>query len=239
MSIILSDLRDAIVLKLGTVEAPKLAPPPEALNQFIDAGVIQFSHIRPRRIVNEINGDGSTRRFILSSSLTNWVEDFSGISKVYGVSDANDNNETQTPFDADEWEVRPSVSSGSILFIGRAVGTSDVLRLIYTTTHVVDASAEADTSITAPDKEALITVCAIYGAYWIARKSMDLANTQMGVNEDLGFGQLRDHWRQRAKDLTEEAATLLGSKSIIQKSAAVSIQWDPDSKLTKRPRLFH
>lgn len=234
----LPELRDKVIIKVGSIGTSQLKPTDDSADQQIDAGVTHYSRISPLRIVHEQDGDGATKRFILDDDLTGWIPSFSAIGAIYDVEDANTDDESVDEIELDDVRFTVTTAGKEVMFLPGTVDSSNTLRVVFTTKHLVHAETAAETTVPDIDEPILITICASYLAFWIARKASELMNVQVGMSE-VDYGKLRDSWADRARELLAEASELLKPKVIGAPSAGFAQQWPTDSRLTGRTRISH
>jgi hypothetical protein len=233
----LSTFRERVRLKLGEIKSPEMQPNDDVLDVCIDAGVNQYSRLRPRTIVQEIAGDGTTRRYVLDDVLTLWAPGFSILARVASVSDKDTDDEKETEIPDGDIARRRSAAHKDVLFLAQTITTGVDLRLEYTTNHSIHVDTPANTTIPDIDTDFLTAMTASYAAYWIARKASDLANTSLGSSET-SYWRLRAHWAERAKELMREASEYVDPKMVSHESAGVAKEWTSESRLAPR-RISH
>ncbi len=234
---ILSTFRSRVVLKIGDIASVELKPGEDVLDICIDAGVNQYSRLRPRTVVVEVAGDGTTKRYILNTALTLWNPDFSNIAKVAKVTDTNTDIEVESEFKDSQLSQRRDSSGNDVLFVTEIVETGKVIRFEHTALHTIDLAVPTDTTIPDFDTDFLTALSASYVASWIARKASDLANVQLGVSE-IDYGRLRSHWSTRSNELLREASEMIDPKMMSHASTGTAIEWKSESRLAPR-RISH
>jgi len=234
---ILETFRDRVEAKVGAVDSPKLDPSNDILDLCIEAGVNQYTRLRPRHVVEEIAGDGTQKRFVLNSELTLWESGYSDLEKIASVSNRDTDSEVETDITDKDREIRKDTSGNDVLFLTTAIDSVNHLRLQYTGAHIIDVSDANLTTVPNMDTDLLTALCASYVAYWIARKASDLSNVSLGSSET-SYWRLRQHWADRAKELMKEASEYIDPKMVSHESAGTTVEWASDSRLAPR-RISH
>lgn len=234
----LETFRSRVSLKVGDVDSPKMQPSNDVLDLCIEAGLNQYTRLRPRTVVEEIAGNGSQKRYVLNSELTLWVPGFSVLAVVASVQNRNTDDEVETDVPLDNREIRKDISGNDVLFLTETIPTGYHLRLAYNGSHVIDEDDANDTTVPDIDEDLLTAMCASYVAYWIARKASDLSNTSLGSSET-SYWRMRQHWAERAKELMREASEYIDPKMVAHESAGVTRAWKSKSRLGGGERISH
>jgi hypothetical protein len=232
---ILSNFRTRVENKVGQVDSPKLDPSNDILDLCIEAGLNQYTRLRPRKVVEEIAGTGSQKRYVLDTELGNWESGFSAIAKVVSVQNRNTDDEIEEEFSS--FDVRRNIDDEDVLFLPEATSATEHVRIQYTANHVIDEETVGNTTVPDIDTDFLTAICASYVAYWIARKASDLSNTSLGSSET-SYWRLRQHWAERAKELMREASEYIDPKMVSHESAGVAQEWKSESRIAPR-RISH
>lgn len=233
----LETFRARVVLKIGDVESPELKPSETVLGICIDAGVNQYSRLRPRTVVVEVAGDGTTRRYVLNTALTLWNPEYSKLAKVALVESANLDSEIETEYKDSMLSRRKDSSGNDVLFVTETVAVGKDIRFEFTALHTIDLTTPGNTTIPDFDTDLLTALSASYVASWIARKASDLANVQLGATE-VDYGRLRSHWSTRSNELLREASEMIDPKMMSHASTGVAVEWKSESRLAPR-RISH
>lgn len=223
------NIRDRVDLKIGTIASSNLQPSDAVLDLCVETGLTHYEGLRPKTVIDDSAGDGSSRRFVLDTLLAEYDPDFSQIKDVFRVTDLDTDDEIIN--DELGWEIRNSEADGHVLFIGTSIPANEHMRVIYTAHHTIHASDPVQTTVPDVDTDLLTCLAAMYVAYWIARKAGDLAITEMGITE-INLRRMREHWADRAKDLANEASEFLSPQLVAVQSAGASVQWPTTSGFT-------
>jgi len=232
----LTDFRNRVLVKVGSIDTPHLAPSEEATDLAIDSGLGQYNGLRPRIQVSEQVGDGTARRFVMATLLgSTYDPDFSELVHVHRIHNRDTDDEQVD--DTIEWEIRLSATDGHVLFINSAIATSQYLRTLFTRAHVIDTDDENLTTVPDTDTDLLTCLASSYVAFWIARKAGDMAITEMGITE-INLRRIREHWGDRAKELIKEAGEFMSPTMVSIQSAGASVEWATKSQWSGR-RISH
>lgn len=234
---ILSTFRDRVIAKVGAVQSPELAASEDVLDICVDAGVNQYSRLRPRTVVVDVPGDGTTRRYVLNTVLTLWDPSFSNIAKVAMVQNTDLDNEIETVFTDRQLTQRKDSGGNDVMFITDTVAVGKDIRFEFTALHTIHIATANLTTIPASDTSLLTALTASYVAGWIARKASDLSNVQLGTTE-IDYGRLRSHWSTRASELLKEASEMIDPRVMSHESTGVAVEWKSQSSFAPR-RISH
>lgn len=239
----LADLKNRVELRLGRIESQRLEPTSEALEESCRSALAELSSIRPRSIVREIAGDGTTRRFVLSTALADpdgWVAFSSDVLGIEDVSNTGTDDEAVDPLGEDDWAIRIATDGTEVLFLGVAVGTDRHLRIRYSRAHTVeDLDGATVTTVPERDTEPLVLLATSEAAGWIARTAADLADRgSLGVDQ-VEFAGFSRRWREFSDALRKRAAERLGASELVSGGAGTSVEWESESRLGRFPRVSH
>jgi hypothetical protein len=239
----LAELRTRIDLRLGRIESERLQPTVEALEESCRSALAELSAIRPRSVVRELAGDGSSRRYVLTTAFADpdgWVADSSDVLEIGEVSNTGTDDETVDPLGEDDWAIRRGTDGLEVLFVGTPVGVDRVLRIRYSRAHTVtDLDGAAATTVPERETEALVLLATSEAAGWIARTAADLADRgSLGVDQ-IEFAGFSRRWREFSDVLRKRAAERLGASELVSGGAGTSVEWESESRLGRLPRVSH
>ena len=236
----IEELLSKVDRKIGQIDTDKLKPSPDAKEEAARDALDEYSGSCPHLKVSEEVGDGSTRRFVLSTLLgTGWIADTSLVQSVAFVRDANTDTEQVEELAIEDWAVRLDTSEQEVLFLDRAAGTDETIRIRWTSPHTINELDEATvTTVPSRDTEALALLAASKVAEWIARTACDMANRAMGIDQ-VDFNTFDRRWSDKAKRLRAGAIERLNPTELSAGGAGTSVEWKSDDRLSGLSRVSH
>jgi hypothetical protein len=186
-------------------------------DQAVDQALGILSQDRPNVRVYDYTVAATGFRFALSggsailptSGLNAWVEGASSVLQVWHPYDATE--QTDEPTDANTWRLRNLPSGVTALeFLVDQPATGDVIRIEYTSPHVVDDSDSAASSPRAGDLKALKLLTAAMILKLAANKFMQNTGNSGLPSDVVDRRSQADVCRSLAKDLLSHYQVLVG-----------------------------
>ena len=233
-----SDLKEKMLRAIGSIEDLQLKPSENDLDLAVTSGLRHFNSVRPRTRVYQAAGSDTTKRFILDSVISDWIPGFSKVLSVLRVTDPDTDDEQQDVLDPQYWDVRLNSSDEDVLFLPETIGSSSTMRVRYTTTHLVDVSVAANTTVDDSDETLLVYICAAWIAKTVSMRAMDLVNIELGAQE-VDYRRLRDAWKMKADALLGMASEIESPKSLSSAPTALAHPWKSKSRMTRKNRIGH
>lgn len=117
--------------------------------QQIKAAMQQYSKDRPEQETDDVTGDGG-KYYVLSTSLSNWIEDFSRVISIEYPAQAISEDETPIYLDASDWDDNYFAdASGTLtryLFLpNHAPAATETMRITYTVPYTWSAGSSTTT----------------------------------------------------------------------------------------------
>jgi hypothetical protein len=243
----ITDLAELVALidrRVGKVESAKLTPSQQTSEDLAREAVVELSRSWPRRLVHELAGDGTTRRWVLVSTLNTagreWLDGYSEIETVFEVYDAGTDDETKRELKAEEFETYLDTNDQAVLFLGPLYGSQTTIRIVYTRPHSINnLDGATSTTVLERQTEALILLGSAIRAGWIARTAADLANRAVGIDQ-VDYHKIGEAWSIRAQELRKSAIEHAQPTELGAGAAGTSVDWDTESLLVPGvPRLSH
>jgi len=232
-----SDAIEKALVRLGAIDSKSFAPTVDAQGDCLDATLGWYDRIRPRSSIYEVAGDGTKRRFVLSTDITEWVKG-SEIGSIQFVTAPDTDDEAARDLALDEWSQRQSSAGDDVLMLTAPAPTGTTLRVIWNAPHVVDADAADDTTIPERDSDAFLTMFAAYLARWVSRRASDSAAPSLGADQ-IDAEPIGERWAKRARELEKQATDRIAPSSETVRAAGASIEWNNDNTPARQPRVGH
>ena len=230
---------DRIIAKL---DSKKLVPGPDVKDEMLREALDEYSNASPRKITFQTPGSSTTKRYVLATLTAGanvWVDEVSQLERVIKAIKPDTDDELEEPYKNDEFSLRVDTAGADVLFLTRAVGASDTLRLIYTRPHEINGLDGATvTTVSAKDSDALALLAASKVASWISRAASDDANQTTGIDQ-VEFKDIHERWRDRAEELRKDAIERLSPSMLSAGAAGTSIDWERKTALGNVERIAH
>ena len=150
----------------------------DQLDEFIESGIIRYSHRRARLLVVELTGDGNVYS-ALPTSGQGWEQGFSNIMAIEYPLDAN----PPTYLDDDEWGIHSTPTGDRIRFIGSSYpGDTEKFWVMFTARHEVSEGTPEVNTVPDSDFEGACHACALVYAESLSR--FYVGQTMPGLEAD-------------------------------------------------------
>lgn len=236
------ELKDRTKSIVGDVNSDKLRPSIETETEIVRDALDEFSRATPRRVTGEVDGDGSTRRYVLTTILggaAGWIAETSEILDVGIVYDASTDDERIERIAEDKWDKRIETTGAEVLYLRTVVPGGAKLRILYTRPHQInELDSAAETTVPEKWTQALVLLTAAVWAGWISRAASDLANETLGVDQ-VDYESAATRWARRSEMLRKQAIERMSPKELSAGSAGASIEYDRPTALGGIKRVSH
>lgn len=232
---------ERLLVRLGQIESPKLAPSTTAQEEALRDALDELSRLRPRRLVFE-SASGSAKRFVLSTTITaagvSWLDRVSTLEAVAFVSSPNADDEDEELLDETRFTVTTDTAEKDVLFLKAPAG-SETLRLRYTRPHALDGlDGETATTFTTQEEFSFLLLATAWVAGWIARRAADMADLSSGSDRQEMEGWARN-WRDVYRDLRKQAVERLAPSELSAGGTGYGVEWESSSRLGDADRVSH
>ncbi len=227
-----------VTRRLTKIESEKLAPSADDLRELIDQALAELDGVRCFEDLHDRDGDDTTRRIVLGTEISGWIQRTSRLVGVSLVRDAGTDDESIEELDADEWAVRPGPGRTEVLHLAAVVPTGTKLRLRWTRPHEISETDAAETTIPAGLTEPLTLLAVAAASEWIARAASDLKNSAFSEGAEMDYEAIADRWTSRGREARKRAREILEPPAEAQDAAGVALTWDSKDQ-HGRPRVGH
>lgn len=170
---------------------------------FIQEALKIYSKHRPREVVKDITGDG-TYDYSISTNLTTWVEDFSIIKSIEYPADEREPQYV----DEDDYAILRKESGLFIRFFADTPSTSEKIRVIYTTLHIL---SDSQNTIPQIDEDALCNLAASLCSGALASYYAQTSDPTIGA-DSVNYRTKSQEYTARAKEQKKIYMDHLGLK---------------------------
>lgn len=205
-------------------------------DEAVAAAVALWSKHRPQVLLTDIAGDGSTYDLTLPAAYDIHTSYVQQVEYPAG-------NRRPTYVDADNWSVyRSDSSTAKLRLYASTPGSTETVRITYTTVHVVDGSGS---TIDANDEDAVSDLAASYLCEWVSTHYSQSSDGSLVV-DSRDYKSQAAEYAMRAKRYRQLALDHLGidaggsGRDSGSRAAAVGVIKDFDSqRMDGSIRLTH
>ena len=220
---------DDSVLRLDEVEVT------DAIREALDL----FNVVAPLEKVYQVAGDGTKKRHVLSTDVTNWVKSISRVKEVDYVIDPDTDDEIIRRLRKEYWVQSVSSTGDEVLNVQSPVTSSETLRVTWNSYSTIE-DLDAATATTIPERytEAFYLYAVHAGAMFVARKAARLKQASFGADIS-SLDELYQRWTDIARRLKKQADERLGSIQGSVTGIGQSVSWPTKSRFGGGHRVSH
>lgn len=237
----LTTLKAAALRVLGSINSEALQPTGDDQEDGVRDAIDELSKLRPNILVTDIAGDGTKKRYVMADDVPGWSDESSTLEIIEIVTEKETDSETRRRLDPDEYELRPQADEKLVLLlgVGRIVGTGTDLRLTWTRPLEIDQlDGATGTTVDSRWKQTVLLLTCERLALLIARKSSDLADNTLGIDQ-VEFRTFDRRWKERAMELRKRAEERIApSGALGEASPGMSVEYETTSRLYGK-RITH
>ena len=230
------EFKDRVLVRLGRVESSKLKPTTNAIEAAVADAIDEYSKRKPRDLVHQQAGDDTTKRVVLTDTVTDWITGTSRVVNLSRVSDPDSDDEVEYEYEEKDWRVVKDTTGKDVLLFTYAVGTGNTLRIRWQNLHTIHDSDSALTTIPEGDTEICTLFALVYLERWIARTAYDLSDSGFGADQ-VDYEMLGKRWDQRADHDFDDALKRISPESA--GGTGGSVEWPSESIIAKQSRIAH
>lgn len=189
---------------------------PADYDEAIANALVTFRNDRPNTRTLDVTLATAGFRFVLSgagtimptSGVNAWVDGGSYLTDVWFPWDAAAQGSPE--LDRNVWRVVRTPTGEALELLANTAVIGQLMRLAYTTPHVLSEAVAADSSIRAADQRAIITLAASFILQFAAIKAVQNTGNTGLPNDVVDRRSQSDIFRSRSKELRELYANLVG-----------------------------